>query len=213
MNQNYLISKDNINNNIEKTNIEQILSKERNTKHIKDTSFVKSEFNYGEYSSINKDSFIKGLGLVFIYFSVIIYSLLYMLSPDKTANLIFEGDNNSISFNNSLYNYNNKIYKLDTIKVRQNKTIIKISKNFRYENNNDYKNNMTIELIYSENQKVINKIVIINNLISKEINNNIKIYHYYKLNDFPFWLVLFNKDNDDKINITSDYLHYFSFDI
>ena len=213
MNQNYLISKDNINNNIEKTNIEQILSKERNTKHIKDTSFVKSEFNYGEYSSINKDSFIKGLGLVFIYFSVIIYSLLYMLSPDKTANLIFEGDNNSISFNNSLYNYNNKIYKIDTITVRKNKTIIKISKNFRYETNNNYKNNMTIELIYSENKKIINKIVIINNLISKEINKNIKIYHYYKLNDFPFWLVLFNKDHDDKINITSDYLNHFSFDI
>ena len=207
MNQNYFISKDNNDNNNEKINIEQIISKERDIKQIKYTSFSKSEFNYGEYSSINKDSFIKGLGLVFIYFSVIIYSLLYMLTPEKTSNLMFEGDNNSISFNNSLYNYNNKIYKLDTITVRKNKTIIKISKNFRYEKN--YKNNMTIELIYSEKQKIINKIVIINDLVSKEINNNIKIYHYYKLNDFPFWLVLFNKDNEDKINITSDYLSFF----
>ena len=211
MNQNYFLSKDNSsNNNNPKKNIEQILSKEKN---IKDISFQKREINYGEYSSINKDSFIIGLGLIFIYFSVIIYSLLYMLSPEKTANLIFEGDNNSILFNNSLYNYNNKNFKLDTIRVRKNKTIINISKNFRYENNNDYKNNMTIELIYSENQKIINKIVIINNLISKEINNNIEIYHYYKLNDFPFWLVLFNTDNEDKINITSDYLNHFSFDI
>ena len=209
MNQNeYFINKEDKNNNCN-TNIERIISKERksNIKQIKDISFTEREFTQGESSSINKDSFIKGLGLVFVYFSIIIYSLLYMLTPEKTSNLMFEGDNNSISFNNSLYNYNNKIYKLDTITVRKNKTIIKISKNFRYEKN--YKNNMTIELIYSEKQKIINKIVIINDLVSKEINNNIKIYHYYKLNDFPFWLVLFNKDNEDKINITSDYLSFF----
>ena len=134
-----------------------------------------------------------------------------MLVPEQKANLIFEGDKNSISFNNSLYNYNNKIYKLDTIRVRKNKTIIKISNNFHYDKNN--KNNLSIELINLDNSKIIYKIILVNNLISKEININIKIYHYYKLNDFPFWLVLFNKDNKDNINITSEYLNNFPFDI
>ena len=215
MNQNeYFINKDDKNNNYN-INIEQKISKERksNIKQIKDISFTESEFTQGEYSSINKDSFIIGLGLVFIYFSVITYSLLYMLTPEKSANLIFEGDINSISYNYSLYNNNNKIYKLDSIRIRENRTVIKISKNFHYENNNDNKENLSIELIYSENQKIINKIIINNNFISKEINNDIKIYHYYKLNDFPFWLALFNNDYEDKINITSYYLNILSFDI
>ena len=215
MNQNeYFINKDDKNNNYN-INIEQKISKERksNIKQIKDISFTESEFTQGEYSSINKDSFIIGLGLVFIYFSVIIYSLLYMLTPEKSANLIFEGDINSISYNYSLYNNNNKIYKLDSIRIREKRTVIKISKNFHYENNNDNKEHLSIELIYSENQKIINKIIINNKFISKEINNDIKIYHYYKLNDFPFWLALFNNDYEDKINITSDYLNILSFDI
>ena len=38
------------------------------------------------------------------------------------------------------------------------------------------------------------------------------IYQYYKINDFPFWLILFNKENDAKINITSEYLNNISFD-
>ena len=216
MNQNeYFINKDDKNNNYN-TNIERIISKERkpNIKQIKDISFTESEFTQGESSSINKDSFIKGLGLVFVYFSIIIYSLLYMLTPERSANLIFEGDINSYSYNYSLYNYNNnKIYKLDSIRIRRNKTILKISKNFRYANNDDNKEKLSIELFYLENQKIINKIIITNNFISKEINKDIKIYHYYKLNDFPFWLALFNKDYEDKINITSDYLNILSFDI
>ena len=217
MNQNeYFINKDDKNNNYN-INIEQKISKERksNIKQIKDISFTESEFTQGESSSINKDSFIKGLGLVFVYFSIIIYSLLYMLTPERSANLIFEGDINSYSYNYSLYNYNNnnKIYKLDSIRIRRNKTILKISKNFRYVNNDDNKEKLSIELIYLENQKIINKIIITNNFISKEINKDIKIYHYYKLNDFPFWLALFNKDYEDKINITSDYLNILSFDI
>jgi len=173
--------------------------------------FIPEEY----YSSSSRDSFVKGLVLIFIYFSVIIYSLLFMLTPEKTANLIFEGNLNIESnySNNSLLNTNNNFYKLDTIRKRENSTIFEISKNFRYENISDAKNNLAIEIIYSQ-PGIINKIIIINENLSKEINNDITtIYHYYKVNDFPFWLSLYNKDNNNKINITSDILNRFTFDI
>ena len=89
--------------------------------------------------------------------------------------------------------------------------IINISRNFRYENNTDSRNNLLINLFYS-NLKNINKVIISNNYISKEISKGMNIYQYYKVNDFPFWLILFNKENDDKINITSEYLNNISFD-
>ena len=207
----YFLSKEDKNNNI---NNKRKYSKESksNIRNTRDNnSFVINELNPEQIPPINKDSFIKGLTLVFIYFSVIIYSLLYMLTPEKSANLIFEGNLDSSSINDSLLNKNNIFYKLDTIRERDNMTIFSISKNFLYVN--DSKNDLTIEIIYSQNRKIINKIVIINNSISKEINKDMKIYHYYKINDFPFWITLFNKDNKDKINITSDKLINISFDV
>ena len=207
----YFLSKEDKNNNI---NIKRKYSKESksNIRNTRDNnSFVTNELNPEELPPINKDSFIKGLTLVFIYFSVIIYSLLYMLTPERAANLIFEGNIDSSSFNDSLLNKNNIFYKLDSIRERDNMTIFGISKNFLFDN--DSKSDLTIEIIYSQNRKIINKIVIINNSISKEIKKDMKIYHYYKINDFPFWITLFNKDNKDKINITSDKLINISFDV
>ena len=188
-------------------NNDRILSKEK--KSFKNNSFTESEIKSEEYPPINKDSFILGLSLVFIYFSLIIYSLLYMLTPEKNANLIFEGDTNSPSFNNSLYNTNNQFYKLDSIRIRENMTLFGISKDFRNENNGT-KQNLSIELNYSKKPKIINKILIINNYKSKEIDIGIKIYNNYKINDFPFWLALYN--NEDIFNITSDMLNKISFD-
>ena len=191
--------------------IDRILSKEKQSKDnsLKNDSFIENEINVDDFPAKNKDSFIKGLSLVFLYFSVIIYSLLYMLTPEKTANLIFEGDINSTSYNQSLYNANNKFYKLDTIRIRENIILLGISKDFRNDNN-DTKNNLSIEINYSKKPKIINKVLIIINYKSKEIDIGIKIYNYYKINDFPFWLALYN--NDEIFNITSDKLSKFSFD-
>ena len=208
MNQkNYFIMKEDQNNKNININNDRILSKEK--KSFKNNSFTESEIKTEEYPPINKDSFILGLSLVFIYFSLIIYSLLYMLTPEKTANLIFEGDINSPSFNNSLYNTNNKFYKLDSIRIRENMTLFGISKDFRNEKN-DTKNNLSIEINFSKKPKIINKVLIINNYKSKEIDIGIKIYNNYKINDFPFWLALYN--NEDIFNITSDMLNKISFD-
>ena len=208
MNQkNYFIMKEDQNNKNININNDRILSKEK--KSFKNNSFTESEIKTEEYPPINKDSFILGLSLVFIYFSLIIYSLLYMLTPEKTANLIFEGDINSPSYNNSLYNNNNKFYKLDSIRIRENMTLFGISKDFRNEKN-DTKNNLSIEINFSKKPKIINKVLIINNYKSKEIDIGIKIYNNYKINDFPFWLALYN--NEDIFNITSDMLNKISFD-
>ena len=134
-----------------------------------------------------------------------------MLTPEKTANLIFEGNLNSTILNYSAYNSNNAFYKLDSIRIKENIIIMNVSRNFRYDSD-DINNNCLIKLFYST-QKIINKVVISNNYISKEIDNGIKIYQYYKLNDFPFWLALINNDNGDKLNITTNNLINFSFDI
>jgi hypothetical protein len=197
-----------------KIDMERNISKEKlmnNIRSRKDSIYTQSEFFEEENQSTNKESTIKGMIIVFIYFSVIIYSLLYMLTPEKNANLIFEGNLNSEYLNNSIYNSNNDFYKLDTIRIREDIIIINISRNFRYENNTDSRNNLLINLFYSK-LKNINKVVISNNYISKEINNAMNIYQYYKVNDFPFWLILINKENGDKINITSEYLNNISFD-
>lgn len=208
----------NHNNNLlskeDKIGMERNISKEKlmnNIRSRKNTIYTQSEFFEEENPLKNKVSTFNGMILVFIYFSVIIYSLLYMLTPEKNANLIFEGNLNSEYLNNSIYNSNNDFYKLDTIRIRKDMIIINISRNFRYENNTDSRNNLLINLIYS-NLKNINKVIISNNYISKEISNEMNIYQYYKVNDFPFWLILFNKENDDKINITSEYLNNISFD-
>lgn len=208
----------NHNNNLlskeDKIDMERNISKEKlmnNIRSRKNTIYTQSEFFEEENPLKNKVSTFNGMILVFIYFSVIIYSLLYMLTPEKNANLIFEGNLNSEYLNNSIYNSNNDFYKLDTIRIRKDMIIINISRNFRYENNTDSRNNLLINLFYS-NLKNINKVIISNNYISKEISNGMNIYQYYKVNDFPFWLILFNKENDDKINITSEYLNNISFD-
>ena len=133
-----------------------------------------------------------------------------MLAPEKTANLIFEGDPNSSILNYSLYNTNNNFYKLDSIRVRKNKTIFAISKDFRYENTNT--NKIWIEVYFTESSKVINRVIIINNFKSKEINMGIKVYKYYKTNDIPFWLMLYNdNDKEEVMNITSDNINDFFF--
>ena len=197
-----------------KLDMERNISKEKlmnNIRSRKNTIYTQSEFFEEENPLKNKVSTFNGMILVFIYFSVIIYSLLYMLTPEKNANLIFEGNLNSEYLNNSIYNSNNDFYKLDTIRIRKDMIIINISRNFRYENNTDSRNNLLINLFYS-NLKNINKVIISNNYISKEISKGMNIYQYYKVNDFPFWLILFNKENDDKINITSEYLNNISFD-
>ena len=51
-----------------------------------------------------------------------------------------------------------------------------------------------------------------NGIRNKDIylNKNDVIYNDYKINDFPFWLCLFNKENFDMRNITSEFLiNYF----
>ena len=211
----YFENKDNNNNYTRKKSkisLERSLSKEKkfNANKLRETLYGENEISNEEDKPIKKESIIKGLTLVFIYFSVIIYSLLYMLTPEKTANLIFEGNLKNTFSNYSVYNGNNDFYKLDTIRIKENIIIMNISRNFRDENNNDTNNNYSIKLFYS-NQKLINKIVINNNYISKEIDNGIEIYQYYILNDFPFWLALINDDNGDKLNITTNNLIDFSF--
>ena len=205
---NYFNMKEGQNSKNTNTNIDRMLYKDKKSKNnpSKNNSFSESEIKEEEYPPINKDSFIIGISLVFIYFSVIIYSLLYMLAPEKTANLIFEEDFNSSSYKHSLYNTNNNFFKLDSIRIRENLILLGISKDFRYENN-DIRNNISIEINYSKKPKVINKVLIINDYKSKEIDIGIKIYNNYKINDFPFWLALYN--NEEIFNITSDKLSNF----
>ena len=159
-------------------------------------------------------SIIKGILLAFVFFSVIIYSLLYMLTPDKSANLIFIGKYNSSLFNNSLCteeNLKNNFYVLDELKTREKIIILNISLNCL--NENETNNYLKINVIMDENQ--INKVYVENESISKDIYigiNNIEnaIYNDYKINDSPFWLCLYNKENFDMRNITSEYLiNYF----
>ena len=207
-------------NNIQKLNSEKFIPKEKilDDEEIKDNPYNESESSREDYLPVNEDLFkernsvIKGISLAFVFFSVIIYSLLYMLTPEKSANLIFEGNYNTTLFNTTLCK-NGKIknifYKLDSINIKDNTIIMNISlnciKNIENNNGNNY---LILKIIYLDNTKTINNILIMNNIISKEIGNINGIYNDYKLNDFPFWLYLYNKDNKHNIfkNITSDYL-------
>ena len=131
----------------DKIDMERNISKEKlmnNIRSRKNTIYTQSEFFEEENPLKNKVSTFNGMILVFIYFSVIIYSLLYMLTPEKNANLIFEGNLNSEYLNNSIYNSNNDFYKLDTIRIRKDMIIINISRNFRYENNTDWNEYISI---------------------------------------------------------------------
>ena len=159
-------------------------------------------------------SIIKGILLAFVFFSVIIYSLLYMLTPEKSANLIFIGKYNSSLFNNSFCseeNLKNNFYILDELKTREKIIIMNISLNCLIEK--EINNFLKISIIMDDNK--INKVFVENEKISKDIYigiNNFEdaIYNDYKINDFPFWLCLYNKENFDMRNITSEYLiNYF----
>ena len=207
---------------IQKRHSENLYQKERisDEEEIKKNPYNESESSREDYLPVNEDLFkerstaIKGISLAFVFFSVLIYSLLYMLAPEKAANLIFEGNFNSSLFNNTLCKIGKigKIfYKLDAMNIRENMIILNISLNCILNNNNkDNNNNLIIKMIYSKDTKIINSVLIMNNFISKEINDIIQIYNEYKINDFPFWLCLYNKDNKNNIkNITSDYLMNF----
>ena len=159
-------------------------------------------------------SIIKGILLAFVFFSVIIYSLLYMLTPEKSANLIFIGKYNSSLFNNSFCNeenLKNNFYILDELKTREKIIIMNISLNCLIEK--EINNFLKISIIMDDEK--INKVFVENEKISKDIYigiNNFEdaIYNDYKINDFPFWLCLYNKENFDMRNITSEYLiNYF----
>jgi hypothetical protein len=207
---------------IQKRNSEKLCQKERifDEEEIKKNPYNESESSREDYLPVNEDLFkerstaIKGISLAFVFFSVLIYSLLYMLAPEKAANLIFEGNFNSSLFNNTLCKIGKigKIfYKLDAMNIRENMIIFNISLNCILNNNNkDNNNNLMIKMIYLKDTKIINSVLIINNFISKEINDILQIYNEFKINDFPFWLCLYNKDNKNNIkNITSDYLMNF----
>ena len=146
---------------------------------------------------------VKGI-LAFVYFSVIIYSLLYMLAPEKSANLIFIGNYDTSSFNYTLY-------KLDDIKIKENLIILNISLNNIIKDNITNSNNY-LRIYINLEEKKINKVYINNGIRNKDIylNKNDVIYNDYKINDFPFCLCLFNRENFDMRNITSEFLiNYF----
>lgn len=214
----YFIEKEE--NNIQKLNIEAFLSKEKilDGDEVKSNPYGESEGSREDYLPVNEDLFkerstaIKGISLAFVFFSVLIYSLLYMLAPEKAANLIFEGNFNASLFNNTLCKIGKigKIfYKLDTINIREDMIIMNLSLNCIL-NNNKKNNYLIIKIIYFKDTKIIDSVLIMNNFISKEIDNIMEIYNEYKINDFPFWLCLYNKEKKNNIrNITSDYLMNF----
>ena len=205
---------------IQKRNSEKLIPKDKlvDGEEIKDNPYNESESSREDYLPVNEDLFkernsvIKGISLAFVFFSVIIYSLLYMLTPEKSANLIFEGNYNTTLFNNTLCNNDkikNNFYKLDSINIKENAIVMNISLNCIINIENNKGNNyLILKLLYFKNTTIINNILIMNNFISKEIGSINEIYNDYKLNDFPFWLCLYNKDHkhNNLKNITSDYL-------
>ena len=214
MNRNsYFVEKEE--NNIQKLNTENFIPKEDlQDEELKDNPYNESESSREDYLPVNEDLFkernsvIKGMSLAFVFFSVIIYSLLYMLAPEKEANLIFEGNNNLTLFDKSICLNGSKFknfYKLDTMNIKEKMIIMNISLNCHLNNDNDY---LVVKMIYSKQGKIINNILIENSMISKELElDNIKeIYNDYKIHDFPFWICIFNKHNNNKKNISSDYL-------
>ena len=214
MNRNsYFVEKEE--NNIQKLNNENFIPKEDiQDEELKDNPYNESESSREDYLPVNEDLFkernsvIKGMSLAFVFFSVIIYSLLYMLAPEKEANLIFEGNNNLTLFDKSICLNGSKFknfYKLDTMNIKENMIIMNISLNCHLNNNNDY---LVVKMIYSKEDKIINNILIENSMISKEIElDSIKeTYNDYKIHDLPFWICIFNKDSNNKKNISSDYL-------
>ena len=198
-------------------------SEEGYEEEIKDNPYNESESSREDDLPVKQglfkepQSIIKGISLAFVFFSVIIYSLLYMLTPEKSANLIFVGNFDSSIFNDtfcSKLNIKNNFYKLDEVKFRENLIIMNISL-FCLSENTNTNNYLKIYLTMEGKGKIINKVYMENETISKDIyigynKENIDIiYNDYKINDFPFWLCLYNKENFDMRNITSDYLMSF----
>ena len=195
-------------------------SEEGYEEEIKDNPYNESESSREDDLPVKQglfkepQSIIKGISLAFVFFSVIIYSLLYILTPEKSANLIFVGNFDSSIFNDtfcSKLNIKNNFYKLDEVKFRENLIIMNISL-FCLSENTNANNYLKIYLTMEGKGKIINKVYMENETISKDIyigynKENIDIiYNDYKINDFPFWLCLYNKENFDMRNITSDYL-------
>ena len=186
---------------------------------IKDNPYNESESSREDDLPIKEGLFnettsvIKGILLAFVFFSVIIYSLLYMLAPEKSANLIFLGNYDSSLYNNTFCSeMKNNFYKLDEIKIREKIIVMNLSL-YCLNEGNDTNNYLKINVVIDEQR--INKVIVENKNISKDIYiemNNLEdvVYNDYKINDFPFWLCLYNKENFDMRNITSEYLiNYF----
>ena len=183
---------------------------------VKDNPYNESESSREDDLPIKEGLFnettsvIKGISLAFVFFSVIIYSLLYMLTPEKSANLIFLGNYDPSLFNNTLCvegNMKNNFYKLNEIKIREKIIMMNIS--LYCLNDSNANNYLKINVIFEE--KRIGKVLVENDMISKDIYNEANnledvVYNDYKIYDFPFWLCLYNKENFDMRNITSDYL-------
>ena len=113
-------------------------SEEGYEEEIKDNPYNESESSREDDLPVKQglfkepQSIIKGISLAFVFFSVIIYSLLYMLTPEKSANLIFVGNFDSSIFNDtfcSKLNIKNNFYKLDEVKFRENLIIMNIFEN------------------------------------------------------------------------------------
>ena len=188
---------------------------------IKDNPYNESESSREDDLPIKEGlynettSVIKGILLAFVFFSVIIYSLLYMLAPEKSANLIFLGNYDASIFNYTLCkegNFKNNFYKLNEIKIREKIILINISL-YCLDDDNITNNCLKVNVIFED--KKISEVYAENETICKNIyigNNNMEdvVYNDYKINDFPFWLCLYNKENFDMRNITSEYLiNYF----
>ena len=90
--------------------------------------------------------------------------------------------------------------KLDDIKIKENLIILNNSLNNVIKDDvvdsNDY-----LRICINLEEKKINKVYINNGIRNKDIYLNKN-----DVNDFPFWLCLFNKENFDMRNITSEFL-------
>ena len=212
--------------NIQTENNEQLINNNQRymeeyiEEEVKDNPYNESESSREDDLPIKEGLFnetasvIKGLSLAFVFFSVIIYSVLYMLTPEKSANLIFVGNYDSTLFNDTFCSKiisKNNFFKLDEIKIRENLIIMNISLHCV----NNVNNYLSIYIIIEGKGHIINRVFVENEKMSKDIYVGINkenidvIYNDYKINDFPFWLCLYNKENFDMRNITSDYLMSF----
>ena len=193
--------------NIQEVDNEQNIAKMNRyneSEHSREDDLPLNENLFNEKSSV-----IKGMSLAFVFFSVIIYSLLYMLAPEKSANLIFIGNYPLELFNNNYCSHENKtqFYKLDSLRERNNELFMGLSLKCH---SDDISKNLTIKIIFNEEKKIIYDLVV--NSDNKEKKFNISYYKFneYDVNDFPFWLNLYNKESNNFFNLTSnDLINFF----